>query len=105
MSWISRADTVRALLHLLERTELAGPVNLSAPEPETNAAFSRALAKQLGRPSLLAVPAFAARLALGELADAALLRGQRVMPRRLLESGFQFQHPALAPCLAALLGG
>jgi uncharacterized protein (TIGR01777 family) len=103
MSWISRADTVRALLHILDRPELSGPVNVSAPEPVSNAEFTRILAGQLHRPGVLAVPAFAARLALGEMADAALLGGQRAIPKRLLESGFAFEHETLTACLAALL--
>ena len=103
MSWISLVDTVRALIHAIDCSELRGPVNLTAPVPVTNAEFSRELAEALKRPAVFAVPAFAARLAIGEMADAALLGGQRVLPRSLLASSFRFEHPELGGCLRALL--
>jgi len=103
MSWISLGDTVQALLHVLERSELRGPVNFTAPNPVTNLAFSRALAAALSRPAWLSVPAFAARLAIGEMADVALLAGQRVLPKLLLGSDFRFAQPELSGCLRALL--
>ncbi|MFT3923083.1 MAG: TIGR01777 family oxidoreductase [Myxococcales bacterium] len=105
MSWISLADTVRALIHALDRSDLRGPVNLTAPMPATNAEFTRELAAALGRPAFFAVPGFAARLAIGELAEVALLAGQRVLPKQLLGSAFRFEHPTLAECLRALLEG
>jgi uncharacterized protein (TIGR01777 family) len=103
MSWISRQDAVRALIHLLDRSDLRGPVNVTSPAPVTNAELSRELAAALKRPALFTVPAFAARLALGEMADVALLSGQRVLPQRLLSSDFRFEHPDLQGCLRALL--
>ncbi len=103
MSWIARADAVRALVHVIDHADLRGPVNLTAPHPVTNAEFSRVLADALGKPALFTVPAFAARIAFGEMADAALLGGQRVLPRQLERSGFQFEQPELSGCLRALL--
>jgi hypothetical protein len=103
MPWIHLADETGAIRHLLARADQRGPFNLVAPEPATNEAFSRALARALGRPSLLRAPAFALRLALGEMADM-LLGGQRPAPRRLLEAGYRFRFPALDPALADLLG-
>jgi uncharacterized protein (TIGR01777 family) len=103
MSWISLHDEVRALLHAIDRDDLRGPVNLTAPTPVTNAEFSRELARAVQRPAFFAVPGFAARLALGEMADVALLGGQRVMPKGLLGSDFRFEHPDLASCLRALI--
>lgn len=101
MSWIGLEDAVRALLYLIDQP-LEGPVNLVAPNPVTNAEFTRALAGALHRPAPFFVPSFAARLAFGEMAEVALLRGQRVFPKRLLGAGFQFAQPELAPLLASL---
>lgn len=103
MPWIHLADEVGALRFLLERADARGPFVLVAPEPATNEVFSRALARALGRPCLLRAPAFALRLALGEMAQM-LLGGQRLAPRRLLEAGYRFRFPALGPALADLLG-
>ena len=103
-SWISLGDEVRAILHLLD-TEVAGPVNLVAPNPVTNRDFTRALGRVLRRPAFLPVPGFALRLLLGsELADALVLEGQRVTPGVLLDSGFEFEHPNIDDGLRAALG-
>lgn len=104
MSWISLPDAVEAILFLIEHRSLRGPVNLVAPEPVTNAEFTRALGKALHRPTALRVPAFVLRLALGEMADQTLLASQRVLPARLAAAGFHFEHPAIDRALAALLG-
>lgn len=103
MSWVSREDTVRALSFLLERDDARGPYNITAPEPVTNAALTQALGAALHRPAFLPVPGPLARLALGEMADVALLRGARVLPTRLLESGFRFAHPELRAYLNEVL--
>lgn len=103
MSWIALADVTAAMLHLLEAESLSGPVNLTAPNPVTNREFTRTLARVLGRPAFLSVPAFALRLAFGEMADEALLASTRVLPRRLLDSGFTFRHPELEGALRAVL--
>jgi uncharacterized protein len=102
MSWIALEDAVRALVHAVDADSLRGPFNLTAPNPVTNGDFTRALGRALRRPTALTVPSFAARLAFGEMADAALLAGARALPRRLLESGFTFRHPELEPYLRAL---
>ncbi len=98
LSWISREDWVRAVLQLLDhgtgRPALAGPVNLTAPAPVSNREFTRVLARAVRRPAWAAVPARVLRLALGEM-SMLLLEGQRVLPRRLLDSGFEFSHPRL----------
>lgn len=100
MSWVALDDVVAAILAVLDRDDLAGAFNVTAPEPVTNEEFTRALAQALRRPAPFTVPAFAARLAFGEMADSALLSGARVLPKRLLESGFAFAHPQLQPYLA-----
>jgi uncharacterized protein len=103
MSWISLDDTVRALVHLVDTASLVGPVNVTAPEPVSNAAFTRALGQALRRPTALTVPAPIAKLALGEMAQVALLSGVCALPSKLLASGFRFTHPELGAYLAQTL--
>ncbi len=103
MSWIHRHDWIGLARWLLTRDDARGPINATAPAPETNAAFAATLARVLRRPHFLRAPAFALRLALGEMADAALLTGQRVVPARAQALGFRFQWPALEPALRDLL--
>jgi uncharacterized protein len=100
--WIHIADEVGAIRFLLEREDARGPFNLTAPRPLTNRDFSRALGKALHRPSLAPMPAFALRLALGEMADA-LLSSQRAVPHRLLELGYAFRYPEALAALRDLL--
>jgi len=102
VSWIHRADAVAALRFLLENPALEGPFNLTSPEPVTNTDFAHALAATLGRPSIMHVPAFVLKAALGEMAQMAL-EGQRVLPRRLTEAGFTLRFPHLEEALKDLL--
>ncbi|MBA3913948.1 MAG: TIGR01777 family protein [Acidobacteriales bacterium] len=102
-SWIHVADHVRAIWHVLTNEALSGPVNVVAPRPVTNAQFTEELASGLKRPAIFPMPAFAARLAFGEMADELLLASQRVQPARLEETGFIFQYPALEKALHQLL--
>jgi uncharacterized protein (TIGR01777 family) len=88
--WITLEDVVRGLIHLIDH-DLAGPVNLCAPQPARNGDVIRALGRALHRPAVLPAPAFALRLVLGEFAGE-ILASQRVLPARLLESGFTFHH-------------
>ncbi|MEO8140765.1 MAG: TIGR01777 family oxidoreductase [Gemmatimonadota bacterium] len=104
MSWISIDDVVGALHHVLMTESLRGPVNLTAPEPVTNAAFTTTIGKVLGRPTLFPVPAAALRLLLGDIADELLLSGARVVPQRLEQSGYRFRQAALEDALRHLLG-
>jgi uncharacterized protein (TIGR01777 family) len=103
LPWIHIADEVGAICFLLERADAHGPFNLSAPQPVTNFEFSRTLARVLGRPMLLRLPAPVLRLMLGELAELLLLTSQRVVPRRLLDLGYTFQFTQLEPALRDLL--
>ncbi|WP_116452436.1 TIGR01777 family oxidoreductase [Blastococcus litoris] len=98
--WISLADEVGAMRHLLT-ADVSGAVNLTGPEPATNAEFTQELARQVHRPAALPVPAFAVRLGLGEFGRSSVLAGQRAVPTRLEESGYRFTHPDLASALAA----
>ncbi len=104
MSWIAIDDLVAAILHAIVQDSVRGPVNAVAPNPVTNREFTKTLGRVLSRPTIFPVPAFAARLAFGEMADELLLSSQRVTPAKLLASGFTFQFPDLAPALRHLLG-
>jgi uncharacterized protein (TIGR01777 family) len=104
MSWIAIEDLLGVLHHLLERAEIAGGVNAVAPEPVTNAVFTKTLGRVLGRPTVVPAPAFALRLAFGEIADATLLASTRVRPARLEASGYRFRFPDLEGALRHLLG-
>jgi len=104
MSWITLDDVVGAIAHVLATETLRGPVNLVAPQPVTNAEFTRTLGRVLRRPTLLPLPAFLLRAALGKMADELLLCGARLVPRRLLDSGYQFNDLELEPALRRLLG-
>jgi len=103
MPWIHREDLVRAILFLLERDDLEGPFNGSAPHPVTNAEFTRTLAKQLGRPAIFPVPAIVLETAFGEMARL-LLTGADMRPARLQEAGFTFHFETLDAALADILG-
>ena len=102
-SWISLDDEIAAIEHLLT-AKVSGAVNLTAPNPVTNADFTTALARALKRLAILPIPKFGPQLLLGaELADALLFTGQRVMPSELLKSGFVFKHSTIEVALRALL--
>ncbi len=103
-SWISMDDLVGAIHFLLQRDDVSGPVNATAPSPVTSAGFSHALARCLGRPALLPVPAFALRAVLGELADEAFLKGATVLPGALEKAGYGFRHGRLEQALRCELG-
>jgi len=103
-SWIEIDDAVGAILHALTHDQLAGPVNAVAPNPSTNRDFTKTLGQVLRRPTVLPMPAFAARLALGQMADDLLLASTRVVPRRLEETGYAFRYSQLEPALRHVLG-
>jgi hypothetical protein len=100
ISWVHIDDLVRIYVMALDRID--GALNGSAPNPVTNATFTHALGEALHRPTKLPVPTFALRAMLGEGADI-LLRGQRVLPERVLQLGYQFEFPELTIALANLL--
>lgn len=103
LPWIHHRDETAALRFLLTHPDARGAFNLTAPEPVPQAEFARQLGHALGRPSLVPTPAFALRLAVGEMAEV-LLTGQRAVPKRLLELGFEFRYPRLEAALAELVG-
>ena len=98
-SWIALDDLLMAILHAAEKETLVGPVNAVSPSPVTNRDFTRTLARILSRPAIAGLPAFAARLMMGEMADELLLASARVEPAKLQDSGFKFQFPELEPAL------
>jgi len=95
ISWVALEDVVNAIKLTINDQSLRGPVNIVSPNPVTNEDFTRALGHVLNRPTALAVPAFAARLAFGEMADEMLLASQKVLPKKLLAVGFEFKYPQL----------
>lgn len=103
MSWIGLDDVVNGLKFLIADKSIHGPVNFVAPNPVTNAEFTKTLGRVLSRPTLFPVPAFGARLAFGEMADALLLSSQKVEPSVLEDNGFLFNWPTLEPALRHLL--
>jgi len=102
LSWISLTDEVRAIKFALDQNDISGPVNLTAPEPITNAEFTKALAKVLGRPSLFSLPSPVLSTALGELAGE-LLASARVVPARLVQAGFSFRDPDIRTALTTIV--
>jgi len=103
MSWIALSDILGIIAFALDTESLRGPVNAVAPNAVTNKEFTKTLGKVLHRPTLFPMPAFAARLAFGEMADALLLSSARVEPSALKKAGFHFQWPALEGALQHLL--
>jgi len=104
LSWIALDDEIAAILHLIRRDTLRGPVNATAPNPVTNAEFTKALGAALKRPTIATVPRFALKAIFsGQMADEMLLAGQRVLPRALEASGFTFSLPRLNEALRAML--
>ena len=104
-SWITLDDVVGAMIHAVETDSLEGPVNAVAPDPPTNAEYTKVLGRVLNRPTLFPLPAPAAKLMLGEVADELLLPSARVEPARLKETGYDFRHPELEGAFRHLLKG
>jgi len=103
MSWIALEDVVSGLRFVIDQSGMKGAVNFTAPHPVTNAEFTKTLGAVLSRPTLFSVPAFGARLAFGEMADALLLSSAKVEPAKLRENGYQFKYAELEPALKHLL--
>jgi uncharacterized protein (TIGR01777 family) len=104
ISWVAIDDAVGAIKIALHNETVRGPLNVVSPNPVTNEVFTKTLGHVLSRPTALAMPAFAARLAFGEMADEMLLASQRVVPKRLTEAGYKFQQPELEGALRTHLG-
>ena len=104
MSWIALDDVITALQFVLTNESLKGPVNFVAPNPVTNAEFTKTLGRVLSRPTFFPIPEFGVRLAFGEMADALLLSSQRVKPTTLADSNYQFRFENLEKALKRILG-
>ena len=104
ISWIALDDAVSAIKLAIDRQTIDGPLNVVSPNPVTNEEFTKTLGHVLNRPTALAMPAFAARLAFGEMADEMLLASQKVMPKKLTSAGFQFQYPQLEAAMRKYVG-
>lgn len=104
MSWIALDDLIGIIGFALKTENLRGAVNATAPKPETNADYTRTLGKVLHRPTIFPMPAFAAKLAFGEMGETLLLEGARVLPARLAAAGYPFRYPELEGALRHLLG-
>jgi NAD dependent epimerase/dehydratase family enzyme len=103
MSWIHLHDWVSMVTWAIETADVTGVLNATAPKPVTNKAFSKSLGRAIHRPSLLPSPPFVLRLLFGEMADAMLLTGQRVMPKKALEMKFGFRYPDVDLAMRAAL--
>jgi uncharacterized protein (TIGR01777 family) len=103
MSWISLHEIPQVISHILAHDELSGPVNLTSPAPVTNREFTRVLAEALRRPAFLPAPRFLLEAAFGDMAKELLLASAKVMPGKLLKSGYVFREPELAAALRGLL--
>jgi uncharacterized protein (TIGR01777 family) len=103
-SWVTLDDVVGSIVHALTDESVEGPVNVGSPNPMTNAEYTKVLGKVLGRPTVLPLPAPAARIMLGEVADALLLASQRMQPAKLKTTGYTFRYPQLEGALRHLLG-
>ena len=104
-SWIHRDDWMRIVRWAIDTPDVTGPLNLTAPLPVTNAKFAQTLGRVLHRPALAPAPALALRLLLGEMADALILNGQRVLPAKATLHGFEFRYPDLESALRAIYSG
>lgn len=101
--WIHIDDQVAAIAWLMGRADAQGPFNFTAPAPATNREFTKALARAVKRPAFFPVPAFMAKIALGEMAEATLLSGQRALPEKLLETGYRFTYTTLDHALKSII--
>lgn len=104
MSWVALDDVVYALDYAVRHPKLSGPVNVVSPTPVTQSDFARTLGRVLARPSFMPLPGFAVKALFGEMGEALLLGGQRVLPEALQAAGFRFAHPDLEPALRMMLG-
>lgn len=104
ISWVAIDDVVSAIKLALKDETFRGPLNVVSPSPVTNEVFTKTLGHVLSRPTALAMPAFAARLAFGEMADEMLLTSQYVVPKRLSDAGFEFKYPELEGALRKYVG-
>jgi NAD dependent epimerase/dehydratase family enzyme len=103
MAWVHRHDWVEMVRWLVDTPQVTGPVNVTAPHPVTNAEFARALGRALHRPALMPTPAFALKIAMGEMAQAAL-SSQRALPAKARDAGYHFRYPEIDIAFRGIFG-
>lgn len=103
MSWIHMDDVIKSIEYLMNHPDLNGPFNLTSPQPVTNKLFTKELAKSLKRPSILIFPNFIVKIIFGEMGECLLLKGQKVIPERLINAGYSFKYPKLKDALKNIL--
>lgn len=103
MSWIHLHDWIGIVMHVMQSTDISGPVNATAPAPVTNREFTKTLGRALHRPTWMTLPAFAVKTMLGEMGKELLLQGQQVLPVKIHNKGYQFQYPALSPAIEEIV--
>ena len=103
LSWIHIEDEVNAIIYLMEKEDSEGAYNLTAPEPVRMKEFARTLGKTIGKPAWMKVPGFILKLLYGDMAKETMLQGQKVIPKRLMDDGFQFKFTKLDDALENLL--
>ena len=103
LSWIALGDLIRTIRYVVDNDSIHGAINATAPTPVSNRDFAKALGKKLSRPTILPAPAFAIKAMMGEMGEALVLEGADIRPKRLLESGFEFEAPELATALDQLV--
>ena len=103
ISWITIHDAIQAIFFLLNNRDISGPVNIVSPNPVTNYVFTKTLAQELTRPAFIPLPGIMVKLILGQMAEELLLSSARVVPRKLLNTGFKFNHPQLDHALKFIL--
>lgn len=101
-SWVHRDDVIGLVLHIMKSPHISGAINATAPSPVTNAEFAKAMAGAMHRPHFLPLPGFVLRLVFGQMADEVMLNGQRVLPRRAIDSGYVFRYPDITRAMAAI---
>lgn len=101
-SWVHRDDVIGLVLHILKSPHISGAINATAPSPVTNAGFAKAMAEAMHRPHFMPLPGFVLRLVFGQMADEVMLNGQRVLPRRAIDSGYVFRYPDITRAMAAI---
>jgi uncharacterized protein (TIGR01777 family) len=103
MSWVALEDAAGAVEHAILNDSVRGPVNVVAPQPARNSEFTKTLGEVLHRPTMFPMPEFAVKIAFGEMGESLLLGSQRVMPKKLVEAGYQFKFPELKAALASVM--
>ncbi len=99
ISWIDRDDLIELIIFIIFNSKIYGPVNATAPNPVTNAEFSLSFARTIGRPCIFKIPSFILKAIFGQMADEIMLKGQKILPQKALNNGFEFRYPDIETSL------